>query len=254
MFEGKTVLAVIPARGESKGIPGKNIKPLCGHPLIAYTVSAARKSKYVDSVIVTTDSEEIAEVAKKYGAEIPFMRPESLAADTSKTIEALVHARDTMVNLGREHDVIILMQPTSPLRRAEDADAAIEAFFSHGRMGVASVSEVSENPILTRRVDEFGIMHPLMPVSSTVRRQDMPRFYHVNGAICVNDFHGISHDTSLNDNPVAYIMEKDRSLDIDNIDDFLRAEAILKNLDDPRIVDGCLDGGKGRIDGANQLS
>lgn len=237
MYEDKTVLAVIPARGGSKGIPGKNIKSLCGHPLIAYTISAARKSKYVDSVIVTTDSEEIAEVSKKYGAEIPFMRPESLAADTSKTIDAIVHARDAMLDLGRGYDVLVLMQPTSPLRHAEDVDGAIEAFFSHAMMAVASVLETSENPILTRHLDEFGIMHPLMPVSSTIRRQDMPRFYHVNGAIYVNDFYGLSLNTSLNDNPVAYIMEKDRSLDIDNIDDFLRAEAILKNLDEPCIID-----------------
>lgn len=236
MYEDKSVLALIPARGGSKGIPGKNIKPLCGHPLIAYTISAARKSKYVDAVVVTTDSKEIAEVSRRYGAEIPFMRPERLSSDTSKTIDAVVHARDAMVDLGREYDVIVLMQPTSPLRHAEDVDGAIEAYFSHGLMGVASVLEASEKPVLTRRLDEFGIMHPLIPISSTIRRQDMPRFYHVNGAIYVNDFHGLSLDTSLNDNPVAYVMKKDRSLDIDNIEDFLRAEAILEKLDKPQLV------------------
>ena len=236
MYEDKSVLAIIPARGGSKGIPGKNIKPLCGHPLIAYTVSAARKSKYVDAVVVTTDSKEIAEVSRRYVAEVPFMRPEKLASDTSKTIDAVVHARDAMVNLGREYDIIVLMQPTSPLRHAEDVDGAIEAYFSHGLMGVASVLEASENPVLTRHLDEFGVMHPLIPISSTIRRQDMPRFYHVNGAIYVNDFHGLSLDTSLNDNPVAYVMKKDRSLDIDNIEDFLRAEAILEKLDKPQLV------------------
>ncbi|MBS5451810.1 MAG: acylneuraminate cytidylyltransferase family protein [Coriobacteriia bacterium] len=233
MFDNKTIVAVIPARGGSKGIPKKNIKILRGHPLIAYTISAARKSRYVDAVIVSTDSEEIANVARRYGAEVPFVRPQGLASDTSKSIDVLVHARDVLVNMGRDYDVIVLMQPTSPLRSADEVDGAIEAFFSHGMMGTASVQLTSDNPILTRRLDEFGVLHPIIPISSTVRRQEMPPFYHVNGAIYVNDAHKINDHTSLNDNPISYVMNKDRSLDIDNIEDFLRAETILAKLDDP---------------------
>lgn len=236
MYGDKTVLSVVTARGGSKGIPGKNIKLLCGHPLISYTISAARKSRYVDDVIVSTDSDEIAEVALRYGAEVPFMRPCELAADTAKSIDALVHARDMMKSMGREYDAIVLLQPTSPLRHAGEIDEAIETFFSHGMMGVASVLEAAENPILTRYIGDSDVLHPVIPVSSTVRRQDMPRFYHVNGAIYVNDSHSLTNETSLNDNPIAYIMEKDCSLDIDNIEDFLRAEIILKELGDPELV------------------
>lgn len=234
MFSQKCIMALIPARGGSKGIPGKNIKEFNGRPLISYTIAAARESKYVDAVIVTTDSKEIAEIAERYGAEAPFLRPPELAQDTSKTIDAVVHARDAMAALGRPHDVVVLLQPTSPLRRAEEIDAAIETFFSHGELGLASVSEVSENPVLTRRIDQSGVMHPILPISSTVRRQDMPRFWHVDGAVYINRANDLTPETSLNDNPIAFVMPKLRASDIDNIEDFLRAEEILSELGDPR--------------------
>lgn len=234
MYESNSIMALIPARGGSKGIPGKNIKEFNGRPLISYTIAAARASKYVDAVIVTTDSKQIAEIAERYGAEVPFLRPPELAQDTSKTIDAVVHARDAMAALGRPHAIVVLLQPTSPLRRAEEIDAAIETFFSHGELGLASVSEVSENPVLTRRIDQSGVMHPILPILSTVRRQDMPRFWHVDGAVYINRASDLTPETSLNDNPIAFVMPKLRASDIDNIEDFLRAEEILSELGDPR--------------------
>ncbi len=233
MFNEAKVLALIPARGGSKGIPGKNIKEFNGRPLVAYTIAAARRSKYIDDVVVSTDSKEIASVSHKYGAETPFLRPADLAQDTSKTIDAVIHARDTLKALGRSYDVIVLLQPTSPLRRADEIDGAIETFFSHGRLGLASVSEASENPILTRRIDAYGVLHPVLPVSSTVRRQDMPRFWHVDGAIYINCSSDLTCNTSLNDNPIAFIMPQLRASDIDNLEDFLCAEEILAELGDP---------------------
>lgn len=233
MYEGKTILALIPARGGSKGIPGKNVKEFNGRPLIAYTIAAARRSRYVDSVVVTTDDGGIAAVAREYGAEAPFLRPAELAADTSKTIDAVVHAVGAMEGLGRPHDVVALLQPTSPLRRAEEIDGAVEAFFSHGCLGLASVSEVSESPVLTRRLDRSGVLHPILPLPSTVRRQDMPRFWHVDGAIYINRADDLTPETSLNDNPIGYVMPKLRSSDIDSIEDFLRAEEIMSELGDP---------------------
>lgn len=237
MFDNNKVLAIIPARGGSKGIPGKNIKCLCGHPLIAYTINAALKSRYVDDVLVSTDSEEIARISNQYGAETPFLRPSHLAQDTSKSVDALVHARDYMRSNNRVYDSVVLLQPTSPLRRASDIDGAIESYYSHGRIGVASVQEAAESPVLTRHMDEFGLLHPLMPMSSSVRRQDMPKFFHVNGAIYVNDFSSLNTGTSLNDNPVAYLMSKDVSIDIDSLDDFLRAQEILEGLGEPQRID-----------------
>lgn len=232
MYENNQILALIPARGGSKGIPKKNTKDFNGRPLIAYTIAAARNSSYIDSVVVTTDSEDIAKVALKYGAEIPFMRPKKLAQDTSKTIEAVVHAKEALEDAGRRYDAIVLLQPTSPLRRSVEIDAAIETFYSHGRLGLASVSAVSENPILTRRIDRSGVMHPILPITSTVRRQDMPTFWHVDGAIYINSTIDLSEETSLNDNPIAYIMPRLRASDIDSIEDFLRAEEILSELGD----------------------
>lgn len=232
MYENNQILALIPARGGSKGIPKKNTKDFNGRPLIAYTIAAARNSSYIDSVVVTTDCEDIAKVAQKYGAEIPFMRPKELAQDNSKTIEAVVHAKEALEDAGRRYDAVVLLQPTSPLRRSVEIDAAIETFYSHGRLGLASVSAVSENPILTRRIDRSGVMHPILPISSTVRRQDMPTFWHVDGAIYINSTIDLSEETSLNDNPIAYIMPRLRASDIDSIEDFLRAEEILSELGD----------------------
>lgn len=237
MYQDKRILAVIPARGGSKGIPGKNIKTLCGHPLIAYTISAARKSVYIDDVVVSTDSDEIAEVAIRYGAEVPFLRPAELSGDTAKSIDALVHARDALAEAGRNYDSIVFMQPTSPLRHSSEVDEAIEVFYSHGALGLASVVEVTESPLLTRSIGEAGVLHPIIPTGSTVRRQDMPKFYHVNGAIYINSSIKLTPQTSLNDNPIAFIMEKDRSLDIDCLEDFMRAEQILSSLDEPEPIE-----------------
>lgn len=231
MIRNQKVIGIIPARGGSKGIPGKNLKPLGGKPLIAHTISAALSSKYIDKVIMTTDSEEIAKVALSYGAEVPFLRPAELALDTSKSIEALVHARDWLVEHDEPYDIAVWLQPTSPLRRGIEIDGAIEQYCKFGgELGVVSVSEVIENPVLTRRMDEYGILHSLLPTTSTVRRQDMPRFYRVDGAINVNDFTALNLDTSLNDNPLGYLMPRERSVDIDTLEDFERAEKLLREL------------------------
>lgn len=248
MYSNQTILALIPARGGSKSIPGKNIKAFGGHPLIAYTIAAARRSRYVDSVVVTTDSEEIAAIARTYGAETPFLRPAELASDASRTIDAVVHAVEALSALGRSHDAVALLQPTSPLRRAEEIDAAIETFFSHGRLGLASVSDVVENPVLTRRLDRAGVLHPILPVPSTVRRQDMPRFWHVDGAIYLNRVDDLTPETSLNDNPIGFVMPRERSSDIDDIEDFLRAEHIMRELGDP-LPDDCSGGGCPSVEG-----
>lgn len=238
MFEDKKILVLIPARGGSKGIPGKNIKELHGHPLIAYTISEARNSKYVDDVVVSTDSPDIARVSRLYGARVPFMRPAELSGDKAKSVDALVHAVKALQDMGNVYSVVVLLQPTSPLRRSNEIDEALEVFFDHGEMGLVSVCHVAENPVLTRRFDKYGVLHPLLPMSSTVRRQDMPSFYHVDGAIYINSASDISSELSLNDNPIGYLMPEGRSLDIDEIEDFIRAEEILRKLDDsePKVV------------------
>ena len=152
MIEGKRVLALIPARGGSKGIKDKNITPLCGKPLIAYSVLAAKNSRYIDDVVVTTDSERIAETAKAYGAEVPFLRPAELASDTAKTIDAVLHAVKWLEDHQKSYDLLVLLQPTQPLRRTEDIDGAIELCIQRDMQDVVSVKEVSEHPILMRTI------------------------------------------------------------------------------------------------------
>ena len=228
MIDGKAVLAWIPARGGSKGIKDKNIKPLLGEPLIAYTIKAALSSKYVDRVMVSTDSPQIAEVAKAYGAWVPSLRPAELAADTSKTLDAVLYTVKTLETLGESFPVFCLLQPTSPLRKTADIDAALETYISCGCKSLVSVSPVETSPLLISSLSKEGYLEPILQQSSTCRRQDMPKYYRVNGAIYINRTQELCETTSFNDNKIPYIMINENSIDIDSIDDFNRAEAVLK--------------------------
>ena len=218
MFKDHSILAVIPARGGSTGIPGKNIIEVAGRPLIAYTLEAAKNSRFIDYVLVSTDSEEIADAARKYGGEVPFLRPDELASDTAKTIDAVLHCVKEMEKLGKSFDTVILLQPTSPLRTAKDIDGAIELFFKNGEKSLVSVSELDVNPVLIRRVED-GRAVPILNESSTVRRQDFKKYYRVNGAIYINKASELGSETSLNDNETAYIMDSSHCIDIDSMED-----------------------------------
>ena len=230
MYGEKKILALIPARGGSKGIPHKNILPLAGKPLISYTIGAGLQSKYIDTVLVSTDDPEIARVSKECGAEVPFLRPAELAADTSKTIDAVLHAVRAMAERGMTYDALVLLQPTSPLRTAEDTDRAIEKFYRCGRRAVVSVCGADDPPILMRTIEQGPDgerLKPLLNVSSTCRRQDMPAYYRVNGSIYINAAEELDETTSFNDNPVPYVMAKNHSVDIDGPEDLALAGFLL---------------------------
>lgn len=229
MIDGKRVLALIPARGGSKGIKDKNIYPLCGKPLIAYSVDAGKGSRYVDHVIVSTDSIKIAKTAREYGADVPFLRPEEYAADTSRTIDAVLHAICWLERNGEHYDILLLLQPTQPLRTAEDIDEALEIFMKAEGQPVVSVSEVKEHPILIRTIGEDGKLVHLLNQLSTVRRQDMSVFYRVNGCIYINLIDELMENTSFNDNPVPFVMTREHSVDIDELSDIALAEYYLRN-------------------------
>lgn len=227
MFGRKKIIAVIPARGGSKGLKNKNICFLGGKPLIVYSIEAAKKSKYIDEVLVTTDSEVIADVAKEYGAYVPFIRPDSLASDDSKTIDAILHTVKWLKEHDEIYDILVLLQPTSPLRTEKDIDSAIETYFERGMNPLASVSEVTDHPILLRSIKD-GKMVNLMKQSSTIRRQDMEKYYKVNGSIYINRINELKSDTSFNDNETPYIMPVSHSIDIDTEMDIRRAELYMK--------------------------
>jgi CMP-N,N'-diacetyllegionaminic acid synthase len=230
MYQGKTFLAVIPARGGSKGIPKKNIVEVCGKPLIQYTIEEALSSKLLDRIIVSTDDVEIAEVSKKCGAEVPFLRPKELADDQAKTIDVLIHAINELKKRGEKYDYLILLQPTQPLRKSWHIDEAIQQIVNNKAESLVSVSEVKEHPILIRTINESGNTERLLKVNSTVRRQEFPKYYKVNGAIYINKINDkFNEQTSLNDNKFAYIMDSKYDLDIDEPRDLEIFKLMIKN-------------------------
>lgn len=227
MFDGKKILALIPARGGSKGIKNKNIIDLCGKPLIQYSIDAAKRSKYIDDVVVSTDSQTIANVSRKCGAEVPFIRPAELAADTSKSIDVVVHAVEWLKKCGRNYDCVVFLQPTQPLRTTEDIDCSIEQFYKNNRNSLLSVCEVENHPLLIRTI-ENGRLKSLLGLNSSVRRQDMEKFYCVNGCIYINPIEEINPKLSQNDNIVPFVMDVSHSVDIDEMKDLRIAEAFLQ--------------------------
>ena len=224
MIENLKVIALIPARGGSKGVKDKNIKPLNGIPLIGHTICEAKKSNYIDYIFVSTDSEKIRAVSVEFGAQVPFLRNPEYATDTSKTIDAVMNDLTRLKNSDMNFDILVLLQPTSPLRTVQDIDNAIKTYVENGFKDVVSISESEENPVLMRCLDSEKRMSKLLDAQSTVRRQDMVTYYKVNGAIYVNNIEKLSLESSFNDNPIPYIMKKTHSVDIDTIDDFALAE------------------------------
>ncbi len=228
MISQKRVIAWIPARGGSKGIKNKNIKLLNNKPLIAYTIEAAAASKYIDRIMVSTDNENIANIAKDYGAWVPGLRPAYLADDMARTIDAVVYSIQMLHNKREDFQIFCLLQPTSPLRDSHDIDAAIERYIACGMQGVVSVSPTKVHPRLMRSIDENGNMQTLLSVSSTCRRQDMEQYFLVNGCIYINDIDQITQETSFNDNPIPFFMDESHSVDIDDMTDWAMAEYWLE--------------------------
>lgn len=214
MFQKKRILAIIPARGGSKGIPNKNIVDVCGKPLIEYTISAAQQSQYIDRIYVSTDSISIAEICRTCGIQVSELRPSELATDQSKTIETLRYTLQLLKH--EQYDYVVLLQPTQPLRLARHIDEAIQLIVPGQRESIVSVTEVSEHPIFMRSVEDNGKLKSILNMNSTIRRQDLGTLYRVNGAIYINKASDILEcDISLNDNECPYIMDKAYDLDID---------------------------------------
>ncbi|WP_461206465.1 acylneuraminate cytidylyltransferase family protein [Clostridium sp. DL1XJH146] len=229
MYNSKKILAIIPARGGSKGILDKNIKELDGKPLINYTIEAAKRSKYIDKTIVSTDSENIKKIAVEALAEVPFIRPASLSDDNAKSIDVVIHTIEFLEENGENFDLVILLQPTSPLRDEKDIDQALENMILSKENSLVSICEVSENPILMRRTEENKLKPILHSDLTNLRRQNLPKFYIFNGAIYINTVDMLKKEKIfVNDNTMPFIMEKEKSIDIDDIIDFKLAELLMK--------------------------
>lgn len=226
------MLAIIPARGGSKGLPGKNIRYLNDKPLIQYTVEAALKAKTIDEVIVTTDDVDIANVARKAGAEIPFMRPGNLASDTTNAVDVYLHAVDFMMEKRKKSiSKLMVLLPTAPLRNEHHIDEAVNMFLREGADTLISVKEADVPPSWYMNIDDrkrisnagFGIKGALVS-----NRQINDTFYIPNGAIYILDYDLLKKQrTYYSDNTVGYVMQRSDSVDIDTLEDFEYAEFLL---------------------------
>jgi CMP-N-acetylneuraminic acid synthetase len=227
MYKGMKVVAIIPARGGSKSIPRKNIRPLAGKPLLAYTIEASLKSKYVDSTLVSTEDAEIAAVAKQHGAEV-VDRPEELAMDDTPTLPVLKHAVGVLEKAGTKMDAVVLLQPTSPLRGAREIDEAVEKFFDAKADLVLSVSEAKHHPFWSFGLENGRLVPFVKGGFDTKKRQDLPKVYVPNGAIYVMAPEALDKESIYEGNVQAVIMAEEKSIDIDTMLDFKMAELLMK--------------------------
>lgn len=228
------VIALIPARGGSKRLPRKNLLPLAGKPLLAWTVEAARAARRVDRVILSTDDAEIAAVGRAHGAETPFIRPAELASDEAGTLDVMLHALRMLAAADETCDLLVVLQPTSPLRSAADIDAAVALLRNKTADAVISVCETEHPPEWSNTLpDDLSMAGFFRPGIRTRRSQDLPRTFRLNGAIYVYSARRLLHSGSLDmdDNCFAYLMPRERSIDIDDALDFELAQLLRQRLD-----------------------
>ena len=224
-------VAIIPARSGSKGVPNKNILPLAGKPLMAWTIEAAVKSGVFDKIIVSTDSEEYAEIARIWGAEVPFMRSEKTSNDTATCWDVCREVLDCLSAIGDEFDTFTLLQPTSPLRTAEDIIRANELYIERGAKAVVSVSESPRPPFALNTLPSSLSMDNFYRRETNRPRQAFDKYYYVNGAICMVRVATFPEDNYIyNDNLYAYVMKDYSGHDIDTALDFAIAETIIEKF------------------------
>lgn len=232
MINGKSIIAIIPARGGSKGLPGKNIKPLCGKPLIAWSIEAGLASQYIDEVMVTTDSEAIAEVALGYGASVPFLRPAELASDTTTTFDAVKHAINYYVTEKRQQfDYIVLLEPTSPLREKCDIDHMIGkiASLADDYDAIVSLGEVHEHPSIMKKVVGNSVEPYRKDLIMAKRRQDNEIAYFPYGvAYIVKTLTLLEEKSFYAARATHHLIKRYQCHEIDDIYDFLTIENIMK--------------------------
>lgn len=225
------MLAIIPARGGSVGLPGKNIKLLNGKPLIAYTIECALSSSLISRVIVSTDSKEIADVALKYGAEVPYLRPAELASGTANAFDAYKHLLNWLKEKeGYETSNCIILQPTSPLRISEDIDNAIKLFEFKKADSVISFTPEDHPISWHKKIDTSGKINEIWAKEKAKNRQEYEQTYYPNGALFIYKTEMIINKNQFSENSYAYLMPKERSIDIDTQLDFDFAQFLMNQV------------------------
>lgn len=232
MIGGKSVIAIIPARAGSKGLPGKNTRPLCGKPLIAWSIESALNARHVDEVLVSTDGDEIARVAAQFGAQVPFRRPAELATDTATTFSAVEHALGHYNGLGRRFDLVVLLEPTSPLRENTDIDRMLERMAAHWDRfdAIVSIGEVREHPSIMKRLRGEEIEPYCRELARTTRRQDnAPAYFPYGVAYIVKATTLLEEKTFYAKRCTYHIVNRYQGYEIDDLHDFLCVEAVMKH-------------------------
>ncbi len=233
MINQKKVLAIIPARGGSKGLPGKNTRLLHGMPLVAWPIQAALNSRWIDRVVVTTDDMEIAAIAKASGADVPFIRPAHLAADTSPSSDAILHALAYCTAEDGEYAYIVVLEPTSPLTESVDIDKALETLVATDRLSIVGTSQVgSSHPAYCAMMGEDGCLKPFNRdhFGSPLRRQDVDALYFFDGSLYISDVDKYREAaTFYHESTLPYIVPAWKSLEIDTLLDFLMVETVMQN-------------------------
>jgi CMP-N,N'-diacetyllegionaminic acid synthase len=232
MINDLSVIAVIPARGGSKGLPGKNIRPLLGKPLIGWSIEQAFASKYIDEVVVSSDCPEIIEISRKFGANVPFKRPAKLASDNSTTIDVLIHCLDWFEEKNKSFDILVLLEPTSPIREVSDIDNSLRILISKEQGSVVSVCKTEgQNPAFCFKKNDDSKINPYLEIQPTnLRRQEIEPVYFLDGTIYSSFTSSLRNQKSFYHNcTFGFEVPKWKSLEIDDIVDFSMVESVMRH-------------------------
>ena len=240
--QGKA-LAIVPARGGSKGLPGKNLRLLDGRPLVAWPVSAALGAASVDRVIISTDDVAIAEAARTAGADVPFLRPAYLANDTASSMDVILHALDTLASQGHEYEYVILLEPTSPLTESSDVEDALSRLRAAGAaadaiVGICRVE--STHPEYDVRRDPNGLISPYAApdFKSLRRRQDIEELYFLEGSLYISRVEAFRrYKTFYHERTLGYEVPRWKSVEVDDIFDFIMVEAVVRQREEIRRIE-----------------
>jgi CMP-N,N'-diacetyllegionaminic acid synthase len=239
MINEKKILAIIPARGGSKGLPGKNIRPLLGKPLIAWTIEQAQHSKYIDEIFLSTDSADIAKISEDFGVKTPFLRPKDLSTDIASSMDVVSHVITHYETHELLFDFIILLEPTSPLRKENDIDCAIELLLKNESAdGITSLGEIHmEHPMIVKKTNSLGKIVPYIEnVKKISQRQQADKAYFPYGVIYMIKTKVFKHKRSFyTNNIIPYFIERWQNYEVDDIYDMIAIEAILIKINEEQL-------------------